>query len=72
MSTKDRGMQILHKQLIDDGTFHSCLNCEYYGMYDAGPTDEEKEYFWCTKYQAFPPDQVLVLGCEDWCYNLPF
>jgi len=58
----DAHMQVIHKELINHGTFHSCYNCEHWDI-------EAKV---CSKYLAVPPVRVIALGCEEWMQDIPF
>lgn len=53
--------------LMDTGFFKTCLNCEHW---IEGPSDNRKQI--CSKFNARPPTDVIVCGCEHHSENIPF
>lgn len=52
-----------HKQMIEAGTFQSCLNCDQFKV------KENK----CEKFGVTPPAEVIVFSCgKDWALDIPF
>jgi hypothetical protein len=74
MTTQEQSFQLIHRKLVDDATFHSCLNCEHWSengigvQYGTKERGQEK----CMKYEQRPPAEVIVFGCPDWLYDIPF
>jgi len=52
----------IHKRMIIDQVFRSCLNCEHF--------DSGLEL--CMLANARPPAQVIVYGCQKWEADVPF
>lgn len=50
------------KRVILHHNWATCLNCEYW--------DAAKEH--CEKFDAKPPLEVVVVGCNDWIEDIPF
>jgi len=50
----------LQKRVIEKDGWQCCLNCENWN-------DST-----CKKFNATPPPEVLVVGCNGWQYRIPF
>lgn len=61
----------LREKVVKAGLWPCCINCEHWGEY-MGVTDEERVYNHCTKYNRFPPEDVIVLGCPAHEPAIPF
>lgn len=65
MNTKIRQFRLLRIEfqqgLIDNANITTCTNCEYW---------ESKSG--CQKWEMMPPPEVLVVGCEEWMFKIPF
>jgi hypothetical protein len=48
------------KRLIKISAWQCCQNCLFY----------KKET--CENFNAVPPDDVKIVGCEHWEYDIPF
>jgi len=59
--TKERENALLfQKRMLDNGTWQSCLNCDWF-----------KEGR-CEYWEASPPAETLVHGCDQWLQEIPF
>lgn len=59
--TKEReNAELFQKRMLNDGTWQSCLNCDCFV--------EGR----CAYWQASPPPEVLVNGCDLWIQEIPF
>lgn len=56
----------LAKAFHDLGFFRNCLNCD---QWQKNYTTKEQR---CGKFQAMPPPEVLVVGCEHHSDLIPF
>ena len=54
--------QEMHKKMVDNGLLTSCINCEHF----------DKKARICTKYKVEPPAEVIVYGCPEWEFDIPF
>ena len=63
--------QELRLKMIKCGLWKCCFNCEHWVEYP-GVTDEEKIYRFCGKYETFPPDEVILVGCSEHLQSPPF
>ncbi len=52
----------LHKKMVNNGLVPCCLSCEHF--------NERRHY--CDKFQAYPPAETIVFGCEHWDMGIPF
>ena len=59
-------MDPLHRALVDDGVYRSCLTCD-----NRRPLDNQATTLKCGLGDAVPPVEVLVFGCNSWIY-MPF
>lgn len=48
------------KHCVQNGAWHSCLNCDWW-------IGEQ-----CSFFEARPPAEVIVHGCEYWEQKIPF
>lgn len=58
----------LHKELIRNFVFRSCINCE---LLDRGAKGRPAVAT-CTLYNATPPPETIVYGCPSWELDIPF
>ena len=67
-------LQIVFKALVEDGTFHSCLNCAEWSENYVNPVtyNGERVFNRCMRYSQTPPAEVIVFGCDNWLINIPF
>lgn len=75
MSTNatDRHARDIHRSMINEGRYPSCLNCEHCVVNSRGvPNNEVPKAPVCTLYNATPPVEIIVLGCDNWCIDIPF
>lgn len=67
----------LHQKMVENGILPSCISCEHWGMNQTtiqrGPdgTKPPKEEV-CRLYSMRPPAEVIVMGCDQWEWDLPF
>jgi len=71
LSKESAHLQDLHRRLISDGTYPSCLNCEHCAVNQPGRPRQPQGPL-CTLYQATPPPDVIVYGCDNWIIDIPF
>lgn len=57
----------LHKELIRNFVFRSCINCEHLERRKGCPAVAT-----CTLYKATPPPETIVYGCPGWELDIPF
>lgn len=60
--TNSPARQHLQQEAVRTFTWTTCLNCEHWQS-----TGEV-----CQRYQTRPPAHVIVHGCPEWCYDIPF
>jgi hypothetical protein len=65
----DEHARDIHKQMLAEGRYPSCYNCEHCAINTPG---QPKDGPTCVLYQATPPVEVIVLGCPDWAIDIPF
>lgn len=61
----------MQQALMDVGFWKCCLNCENWSNHSPQYKGFDPVNL-CRKYNAMPPLDVLVLGCESWLCVLPF
>lgn len=49
----------LQNKMIEKDCWQCCKNCLYWNGQ-------------CKQFNAIPPMQVLIVGCENWEYDIPF
>lgn len=54
--------QQMHKKMVENGLLTSCVSCEFW----------DKKADACGKHFARPPIEVIVYGCKDWVWDIPF
>jgi hypothetical protein len=54
--------QEMHKKMVDNGLLTSCINCEHWH-----PKTEQ-----CGLFNQRPPVPVIVYGCPEWQFDIPF
>lgn len=54
--------QQMHKKMVENGLLTSCISCEHWNAKDER----------CEKYKVRPPTNVIVLGCDEWVWDIPF
>lgn len=52
----------LQNKMIDKDIWQCCKNCLYFNRIDS----------FCKKFHANPPSDTIVVGCENWEYDIPF
>ena len=52
----------LQNSLIKSDSITTCTNCEEW--------DKDKQL--CNKYKVLPPAEVIVTGCPEWMFTIPF
>ena len=52
----------LQNKMIEKDCWQTCLNCEHWNK------NVEK----CKLYEQKPPLNTIVVGCEQWYYEIPF
>lgn len=67
----DKSRRELHKALIDQVVVPSCINCGHWSANDAEPPPEGTRN-WCTKFNQYPPETIIVLSCDSWMMDIPF
>lgn len=50
------------RKMIDKDLWQCCLNCEHFN----------RNEMICKKFKATPPIETLLVGCEEWIYDIPF
>jgi mitochondrial fission protein ELM1 len=50
-------------QAISAHVWQCCINCEHW---------DRKDNRGCEKFQAMPPPHVIVRGCDDHAFDIPF
>lgn len=58
----ERPKPLSHEEMVKRGFVASCLNCECFL--------KRKEH--CKQFNARPPANVIVFGCEYWYIEIPF
>lgn len=59
-----KNLQQLHESLIENYTFHSCINC-----YNFSNNLNSR----CNKFDSVPPPKVIAIGCDEWVSDdIPF
>ena len=58
--------------LIDAGHITTCTNCEHWALRTVIGEEDLVEIQLCRKCDQTPPPDVIVVGCEEWVYNIPF
>lgn len=53
----------LHKKMVDNGILASCLGCEHWSGNKTAT---------CQLHKATPPLDVIVFGCTDYLWGIPF
>lgn len=59
---KRKKMIELQNSLIKADSITTCTNCEFWSQ----PNQL------CEKYKMLPPAEVIVTGCVQWMYTIPF
>lgn len=60
----------LHGALLNECILPSCTTCS---LSEHKPSSVRAVDVFCTKYNAFPPLDVLLVGCEQWAEDdIPF
>lgn len=58
----EREQRIKFQQgLIDNAHMTTCTNCDQWDPKNG-----------CQKWEMIPPAEVIVVGCEEWCFKIPF
>lgn len=52
----------LQNKMIDKDIWQSCKNCLYFNRRDN----------FCKKFNANPPIETIIVGCENWESQIPF
>jgi hypothetical protein len=68
MMLKAEAEELMHRTLIEEHIFRSCLNCDNWGT--ANHPNKETDAS-CALY-GVPPPRVIVFGCPKWNPDLPF
>jgi hypothetical protein len=64
--TKEHVEQLiaLQQRCVAARAWQCCLNCDFWSENnDLGP---------CLKFKARPPATTIVVGCPEWCDEIPF
>lgn len=61
----------IRNEVIRQGRWPTCTNCTYWTEVHE-VTDELRVYFKCGKYNMFPPEDVIVVGCINHEAEVPF
>lgn len=59
----------LHGALVAAQILPTCGNCIHC---EAKPSDARAVDAYCTKYNAFPPLEIVIQGCVGWEEEIPF
>ena len=65
MTSQDQARQgqlEMQRNMIKAAKWTTCLNCEYW----------DHDLAQCGKFEARPPAEVVVIGCEHWLDVIPF
>ncbi len=65
----------LRAEAIKLGVWPCCLNCEHwrhYVEYDGAPNGPTIDEMRCTKYNVRPPDETIIVGCNQHIPYIPF
>ena len=61
----------VRSEAIRQGRWPTCTNCAHWIEYP-GLTDEGRIYRHCGKFNVFPPEDVVVVGCIHHDPEVPF
>lgn len=63
--------QFLQLELQEKGIVRNCLNCMNWRSNMRHKEDQNSGEL-CDKYEVLPPPSIIVHGCEEWEFNIPF
>ena len=71
MSTAKKAALKLRQEVVKEGLWPCCLNCEHWTEVTE-ITDTARVYFKCGKYNMVPPPEITVVGCVHHLPDIPF
>ena len=69
LTQKDRAtvQEVMHREQLAAFVLRSCLNCDSWAPNGAKASPEL-----CTRFNAAPPADTIVFGCQFWAADIPF